>query len=202
PTVSDPGFHLVGGAIAAGVQVIPIPGPSAVTAALSVAGLPSDRFLFLGFLPRTRPARRRALEEAALLPATLVLFEAPHRIQETLADVAAVLGPRRVALVREATKVHEEVLRGRADEVAARVAETRPRGEITLVVEGRLEGAGERHAGPAADTERAGAGGDPDVQLRRLLGRGLSRRDAARTLAETYGIPRRVAYRMAMEAKR
>ena len=113
PAISDPGFHLITQAIAADVPVIPIPGPSAVTAALSVAGLPVDRFLFLGFPPRTQKARRRALEEVGGVRATLVLFEAPHRIHETLADVAQVLGPRRVALVREATKIHEEVRRGR-----------------------------------------------------------------------------------------
>jgi len=192
PTVSDPGFPLITQALEAGVAVVPIPGPSAVTAALSVAGLPSDRFLFMGFLPRTRAARRRALEGVAALPATLVLFEAPHRIGETLADVLAVLGPRRVALVREATKLHEEVRRGRADELAAGVAAAPPRGEITLIVEGS--------AGASAGARRSGERtGDPDVHLRRLLGRGLSRRDAARTVAEAYGIPRRVAYRMATE---
>lgn len=189
PGISDPGFHVVTGALAAGVPVTPVPGPSAVTAALSVAGLPTDRFLFMGFLPRTRAARRRAFEEVATVPATLVLFEAPHRIRDTLADLVEVLGPRRVALMRELTKLHEEVLRGRADEIAARLEGVRPRGEITLVV----EGAGPRRHPSARAVE-------PAAHLRRLLNRGLSRRDAARSLAETYGIPRRVAYRMALEA--
>lgn len=189
PGISDPGFHVVTGALAAGVPVTPVPGPSAVTAALSVAGLPTDRFLFMGFLPRTRAARRRAFEEVATVPATLVLFEAPHRIRDTLADLVEVLGPRRVALMRELTKLHEEVLRGRADEIAARLEGVRPRGEITLVV----QGAGPRRHPSARAVE-------PAAHLRRLLNRGLSRRDAARSLAETYGIPRRVAYRMALEA--
>lgn len=189
PGISDPGFHVVTGALAAGVPVTPVPGPSAVTAALSVAGLPTDRFLFMGFLPRTRAARRRAFEEVATVPATLVLFEAPHRIRDTLADLVEVLGPRRVALMRELTKLHEEVLRGRADEIAARLEGVRPRGEITLVV----EGAGPRRHPSARAVE-------PAAHLRRLLNRGLSRRDAARSLVETYGIPRRVAYRMALEA--
>ncbi len=205
PTVSDPGFHLVTQALEAGIRVVPVPGPSAVTAALSVAGLASDRFLFLGFLPRTRAARRRVLEEVAVLHATLVLFEAPHRIAETLADVVAVLGPRRLALVREATKLHEEVRRGRADEVAAAVAHTRPRGEITLVVEGPIEGAvgGAVARAPSGRMSKAGEPtADPDTHLRRLLGRGLSRRDAARSLSEAYGIPRRKAYRMATETER
>lgn len=203
PTVSDPGFHLVTQAIDAGVPVVPIPGPSAVTAAVSVSGLSADRFLFLGFLPRTRAARRRALEEVAALPVTLVLFEAPHRVETTLVDIGAILGPRRVALVREATKVHEEVLRGRADEIAAAVAATGPRGEITLVVEGQIGPVTEGQLRPAAAMGKAaGASDDPDVHLRRLLGRGLSRRDAARALSEACGIPRRVAYRMATEVER
>jgi len=190
PAISDPGFHLITQAIAAGVPVIPIPGPSAVTAALSVAGLPIDRFLFLGFPPRTQKARRRALEEVGGVRATLVLFEAPHRIHATLADVAQVLGPRRVALVREATKIHEEVRRGRADEVAAQVAGVRLRGEITLVVEG------------ATATQPAARADEPATYLRRLLNRGMSRRDAARSLAETYGISHRKAYQMALELPR
>ncbi|HEV8338813.1 MAG TPA: 16S rRNA (cytidine(1402)-2'-O)-methyltransferase [bacterium] len=195
PTVSDPGFHLVAQALEAGVPVVPVPGPSAVTAALSVSGLPSDRFLFLGFLPRTRAARRRALEEVAALTATLVLFEGPHRIAETLEDVLAILGPRRVALVREATKLHEEVRRGRADQLAAMVAGGPLRGEITLVVEGSAE------ARTGTRNSREGTA-DLDAHLRRLLGAGMSRRDAARSLSEAYGIPRREAYRMATEGKR
>jgi 16S rRNA (cytidine1402-2'-O)-methyltransferase len=188
PGISDPGFQLVKQALAAEVPAVPVPGPSAVTAALSVAGLPLDRFLFMGFLPRTRAARRRAFEEVAAVPATLVFFEAPHRIHETLTDVVEVLGPRRVALVREVTKVHEEILRGRADEVAGRLAGVRPRGEITLVVEG------------AGGAKAAGEPGDPTAHLRRLMRSGLSRRDAARSLTETFGIPHRIAYRMALEA--
>ncbi len=197
PGISDPGFHVVTGALAAGVPVTPVPGPSAVTSALSVAGLGTDRFLFMGFLPRTRAARRRAFEEVSTVPATLVLFEAPHRIRDTLADLAEVLGPRRVALMRELTKIHEEVLRGRADEIAERLAEIQPRGEITLVVEGA---ALRRQAGQAQSRHLSGRAVEPAAHLRRLLNRGLSRRDAARSLAETYGIPRRVAYRMALEA--
>lgn len=197
PGISDPGFHVVTGALAAGVPVTPVPGPSAVTAVLSVAGLGTDRFLFMGFLPRTRAARRRAFEEVSTVPATLVLFEAPHRIRDTLADLAEVLGPRRVALMRELTKIHEEVLRGRADEIAERLADIQPRGEITLVVEGA---ALRRQAGQAQSRHLEVRAVEPAAHLRRLLNRGLSRRDAARSLAETYGIPRRVAYRMALEA--
>ncbi len=192
PGISDPGFPLVTQAIEAGVTVTPIPGPSAVTAALSVAGLPSERFLFLGFLPRARAARRRALKEVASVSAALVIFEAPHRIRVALQDVAEVLGPRRVTLVREVTKLHEEIVRGQADKLAARLAETEtaPRGEFTLVV----EGAGIEPAARRKD--------EPDAYLRRLVTRGMSRRDAARTVAEAYGLPRREVYRLALEVKK
>lgn len=187
PGISDPGFHLITQAIAAGVPIVPIPGPSALTAALSVAGLPTDRVLFLGFLPRTQAARRRALAEVTGVGATLAIFEAPHRARQTLADISHVLGPRRVALIREATKLHEEVLRGPADEVAAHLAASPPRGEITLVVEGAAEAAVDREP--------------PAAYLRGLLKRGLSRRDAARRLAAAYRIPHREAYRLALEAE-
>ncbi|MDR7470637.1 MAG: 16S rRNA (cytidine(1402)-2'-O)-methyltransferase [Armatimonadota bacterium] len=197
PGISDPGFHLVTQAVAAGVAVIPVPGPSAVTAALSVAGLPAERFLFLGFLPRARKARQRTLREVAGIPATLVFFEAPHRVHETLADAAAVLGPRRAALVREATKVHEEVLRGPLPDLACRIAERRLRGEITLVVEGAaLRRPTDLAARPPAGSA---AGQEPAHYLRRLLRAGMSRRDAARNLAEAYGIPRRRAYQLALQ---
>jgi len=186
PGISDPGFQLTTQAIAAGVSVVSIPGPSAVTAALSVAGLPSERFLFLGFLPRTAAARRRVLAEAAGIGAALVIFEAPHRVRQTMNDIAQVLGPRRVALIREATKLHEEVLRGPADELAERLAASLLRGEITLVIEG---------ATPATTPDRE----EPAVYLRRLLRSGLSRRDAARRLAAACRIPHREAYRLALK---
>ncbi len=196
PGISDPGLHLVAQAVAAGVTVTPVPGPSAITAALSVAGLPADRFLFMGFLPRTRKARQRALRELAGVPATLVFFEAPHRVHETMADAAAVLGPRRAALVREATKVHEEVLRAPLPDLALQIAQRRLRGEITLVVEGAPA---RRPADAAARPKESAAREEPARYLRRLLRAGISRRDAARSLAENYGIPRRRAYQLALQ---
>jgi 16S rRNA (cytidine1402-2'-O)-methyltransferase len=139
PLLSDPGYELVRAAIAAGFDVSAIPGPSAITAALAVAGLPTDRFCFEGFLPARERERRAALEALAHERRTLVFFEAPHRIAAALADIAAVLGPEREAVVaRELTKAHETLYRGTLRELAARAATEAnfARGEITLVVRG------------------------------------------------------------------
>lgn len=184
PVLSDPGFVLVRRAVEEGIPVVPVPGPSAITAALSVAGLPPDRFAFVGFLPRRRAQRRRLLQEVAALPWTLVAFEAPHRIQEALEDVVAVLGDRPVALVREMTKTFEQVIRGRASDVLAAVRERPPRGELTLVIGGAPQAA----APGAAEAVRA------------LLQAGRSVREAAQAVARTHGLSRREAYRLALEA--
>ena len=139
PLLSDPGYELVRAAIAAGFEVSAIPGPSAITAALAVAGLPTDRFCFEGFLPARERERRAALEALAHERRTLVFFEAPHRIAAALADSAAVLGPdREAAVARELTKAHETIYRGTLQELAARAATEGnfARGEITLVVRG------------------------------------------------------------------
>lgn len=185
PGVADPGGALAAAASRAGVRVMPIPGPSAVTAAVALADFPAERFAFVGFLPRRRAERRRMLTSLASLPMALVAFEAPHRVHEALADIEEILGARRMILARELTKVHEEVLRGTAADIRAALADE-PRGEITLVVEG---GAGS-DATPALQ---------PDVFLERLLAQGLSRRDAARALAVAYNLPSREAYRLAVE---
>jgi 16S rRNA (cytidine1402-2'-O)-methyltransferase len=143
PLLSDPGYELVRGAVAAGFEVSTIPGPSAITAALAVAGLPTDRFCFEGFLPARARERRAALAELAHEPRTLVFFEAPHRIAAALADMVATLGPEREAVVaRELTKAHETVYRGTLRELAARAAGEAnfARGEITLVVHGAAAG--------------------------------------------------------------
>lgn len=139
PAISDPGFPLVEAAVAAGVTVTAVPGPSAVLTALAVSGLPTDRFSFEGFLPRKQGDRRRVLTGLADERRTMVFFESPHRLAESLADVAATLGDdRRVAVCRELTKLYEEVERGTAAEVAAWAAEG-VRGEICVVVEGAPE---------------------------------------------------------------
>jgi 16S rRNA (cytidine1402-2'-O)-methyltransferase len=185
PGVSDPGGALAAAASQAGVRVVPIPGPSAITAAVALADFPAERFAFVGFLPRRRAERKRMLVALAALPMAVVAFEAPHRVHEALADIEAMLGERRMILARELTKVHEEVLRGTAAEIRAALADE-PRGEITLVLEGGT--------GPDAALSLA-----PDAFLERLLEEGLSRRDAARALAVAYDLPARDAYRLALE---
>ncbi len=137
PGISDPGFPLVRAAIEAGIRVESIPGPSAVIAALQVSGLPTDAFVFAGFLPVKSGARRRKLEELHERPETVVVFESPHRIGACLADLEAVWGERPIALARELTKLHEQVLRGNAREVRAGLSADREKGEIVLVLGGR-----------------------------------------------------------------
>lgn len=141
PGVSDPGYPLVRAAIAEGLRVESVPGASAVIAALQVSGLPTDAFSFVGFLPPRGAARRRRLEEWRERRETLVAFESPHRIDAALADLEAVWGERPIALARELTKVHEQVLRGTAREVRAALAPEHRRGEMVLVLGGRTRGA-------------------------------------------------------------
>jgi 16S rRNA (cytidine1402-2'-O)-methyltransferase len=141
PGVSDPGYPLVRAAIAEGLRVESVPGASAVIAALQVSGLPTDAFSFVGFLPPRGAARRRRLEEWRERRETLVAFESPHRIDAALADLEAVWGERPIALARELTKVHEQVLRGTAREVRAALAPEQRRGEMVLVLGGRTRGA-------------------------------------------------------------
>ena len=139
PGISDPGEALVAEAVARGIQVVPVPGPSAVIAALSASGLPSGRFHFLGFLPRSGPDRTAVLDEVAGLRATLVLYEAARRLDATLTDLEKALGARRAVVARELTKVHEEFVRGTLTELAARYRDKPPLGEVVLLVEGRSE---------------------------------------------------------------
>ena len=182
PLVSDPGERLVRAALDAGFEVVPVPGPTAAVAALVASGLPARPFAFLGFLARKGRARREELALCAAFPGSLVLYESPARVARTLADLRAALGPRRVAVCRELTKRHEQVLRGRLGELE--VGELR--GEVTLVVEGAAPGAGSG-TGTAAP-------GEIDERVEALLASGLSPRDAARALAEERGLPRREAY--------
>ncbi|SCG65326.1 16S rRNA (cytidine1402-2'-O)-methyltransferase [Micromonospora coxensis] len=184
PSVSDPGYRLVRGALDAGVPVTAAPGPSAVTTALALSGLPCDRFCFEGFLPRTPGARRSRLRALAAEERTLVFFEAPHRIAGALADLAAAFGADRpAALCRELTKTYEEVVRRPLGELADWAAEGEPRGEITLVVAGAPQRPAER---PDDDTLRAA------VAAREAAG--LSRRDAITEVATEYALRRRDVY--------
>jgi 16S rRNA (cytidine1402-2'-O)-methyltransferase len=139
PGISDPGEALVAEAVARGIPVVPVPGPSAVIAALSASGLPSGRFHFLGFLPRSGPDRTSVLDEVARLRATLVLYESARRLEETLADLEKALGPRRAVVARELTKVHEEFVRGTLAELTRRYRDKPPLGEVVVLVEGRTE---------------------------------------------------------------
>lgn len=186
PSVSDPGYRLVRAALDAGAPVTAVPGPSAVTTALAVSGLPSDRFCFEGFLPRSGGPRRTKLRALATEERTLVFFEAPHRAAAALADLATAFGPDRpAALCRELTKTYEEVLRRPLGELAAWAAAEPPRGEITLVVAGAPVGAAAAER-PADEELRAA------VADRERAGR--SRRDAITEVATGYGLRRRDVY--------
>lgn len=187
PLVSDPGFRLVQEALEKGVHVTSVPGPSAVLAALVVAGLPTDRFFFEGFLPHKSGPRRARLAELANIPGTLVFFESPRRLVETLADCAAVLGKRNAAIARELTKMFESVRRGALDELAVALAEEEPpKGEIVLLV--APPGAG------AAETAAA----DLDAKIEEAL-TAHSVKDAASVVSAATGQPRRQVYARALE---
>jgi 16S rRNA (cytidine1402-2'-O)-methyltransferase len=185
PGLSDPGYDLVQAAIEAGIRVVPVPGPSAPIAALVASGLPTDRFLFLGFLPRGQSQRRSALSEVARQRATLVIFEAPYRLRETLADLEAVLGDRPVALCRELTKLHEEIWRGTLSQARARYDVEDPRGEFTLVIGGSRE--------PVVWDETM-----VRQALVDRLGEDLPRSQVAREVAEMAGWKRRRVYKLSL----
>jgi 16S rRNA (cytidine1402-2'-O)-methyltransferase len=184
--ISDPGFKLVREATAAGHAVIALPGPSSVLAALAVAALPTDRFYFEGFLPAKQLARRSRLGELAAIDATLVLFESGNRIQETLADLAAILGGRDGAICRELTKLHEEVRRAPLAELAAIADTLETRGEFVVVI------------GPPAPESAVMAAADLDELLRAQLAHG-SVKDAVSHAVEISGRPRREIYARALE---
>lgn len=184
PLVSDPGQRLVADAVAAGVAVFPIPGPSAPLAALCVSGLPTTRFLFAGFLPEKTTARRKELQELAAIPATLVLFESPHRLAASLVDMAVVLGSRPAAVCRELTKTFEEVRRAPLPDLAQAYAGADVKGEIVVVI------------GPPMATAE-----DPAADLDALLLAALERgplSDAVRQVAAATGLARRRVYDRAL----
>jgi 16S rRNA (cytidine1402-2'-O)-methyltransferase len=186
PVISDPGQDLVTAALEAGFTVTPIPGPSAVTAALAVSGLSTRQFTYLGFLPRRAGERRRLFASLRDDPRTIVAFESPHRLLRSLSDMHAEWGDRRIAVCRELTKLFEEVFRASISEALEHFAD-RPRGEFTLVVEGS--------AGPAApDFEAARR----DLQQRRSDGEPAKL--AVAEVARRYGLPHRQVYRMWLEA--
>ena len=190
PGVSDPGQRLVDAALDAGERVEVVPGPSAVTCALVASGLASDHFFFEGFLPRRPGAQRARLEELAAVPGAIVVYESPRRVAETLANVAEVMGGRRVALVRELTKLHEEVVRGEAAELAAEVsARGEVRGECVVVIAApgpdELERRRAAAAGPARPLEEEISAG---------LAAGEPKSALAKRLARAFGLPRAEVY--------
>ena len=187
PLLSDPGARFIGAALEHGFRVVPVPGPSAILAALVASGLPTRPFTFVGFLPRKGRARREWLERLAASPGTLVVFEAPGRVRETLRDLYKALGPRRLALARELTKRFEEIVRGRLGELEL----PELRGEVTLVIEGA--------APELARAEDSLADDEVEVWITRQLSAGCSTRDVAKELSQKLRIPRSQAYSHVLE---
>jgi 16S rRNA (cytidine1402-2'-O)-methyltransferase len=186
PLISDPGYKLVREAIAAGHLVTSLPGPSAILASLAAAGLATDAFLFAGFLPPKQKARQTRLQDLRAVPATLVFFEAPSRLAESLGDIAVALGDREAVVARELTKLHEEVRRGTPAELAQWAASAAPRGEMVILV-----------GPPLAEVVTDAA---IVARLQPLLAR-TSLSDAARTVAHELGVPRGRVYDLALALK-
>lgn len=186
PGLSDPGYELIQAAIQRGYSVVPIPGPTAPVTALVVSGLPTDTFLFLGYLPRRRSRRRRLLDDVVRERHTLVAFETPHRLRQSLDDIEAVLGDRPLALCREMTKIYEEIWRGTVSEARLYFEDHEPRGEFTVVIGGVTEEQ-ERW-----DEEQVRAA------LEDLLAQGLRRPDAAKRVAELSGWDRSAVYQLSL----
>lgn len=186
PNLSDPGYELVRSALAAGHNVVPIPGPSALLAALVASGLPTDAFVYIGFLPRKDAERRHLLDTLAAEPRTIVAYEAPHRLLAALADVEAALGDRPVAVARELTKLHEEIFRGSASVARRHFASKEILGEITLVI-----------GGAATASAAVWEPGAVRAEVARLLAGGVKKKDVARQVAAVSGWPQREVYRVA-----
>jgi 16S rRNA (cytidine1402-2'-O)-methyltransferase len=200
PGISDPGTALVNAAAQSGIPVVPIPGPSAFLAALVASGLPTVPVTFLGFLPRARKERASVLRTAGQLPHTLVLFEAPHRLVETLQELFDAWGDRRVAVAREMTKVHEEVFRGRLAETLQHFAARKPQGEFTLVVEGAAS-SGPPHSGRDGAPHRE-AQEVARAILSEALEKGIPPVTAVRKAAEGSGLRRNQVYKLWLAMKK
>lgn len=202
PALSDPGFELVNACITAGFPVVPVPGPSAPIAALVASGLPTDRFYYVGFLPRRSVERRALLAELADLPATLICFETPHRLVAALRDALEVLGDRRIVVASELTKLHERLLRTCISQAVEHFSAHAPRGEFTLVIEGRPSARARQRRRPAteesAGAEEQAAPSEADI-VRRLEGlhaQGESGSTAARIVARETGVQKSRAYQI------
>jgi 16S rRNA (cytidine1402-2'-O)-methyltransferase len=191
PTISDPGFRLMRDAIAENIDVKVIPGPSAPTMAIALSGLPTDRFTFEGFLPRASGARKTALELLRFEERTMVFFEAPHRLKESLEDVLEVFGPnRKGAICREMTKTYEETIRGNAEELVAWATANEILGEITLVIEGAT-------VGSAAKTST-----EMVARVREFEAAGMDRKTAIATVADEFDLPKRTVYAAVVDANK
>jgi 16S rRNA (cytidine1402-2'-O)-methyltransferase len=185
PAISDPGFRLVVEAIRAAIRIIPVPGASALTAVLSASGLPTDRFIFEGFLPAKKKQRRERLHTLRDETRTLIFYEAPHRLRDALDDVHELLGNRETVLAREVSKVHEEFLRGTISEIIHTLASHDIRGEVTLIISGST---GESRMNE--DLLKA--------EIRELKGQGLRHKEIAEVLGEKFGYAKKEIYRLAL----
>src|ERR1041385_7731462 len=191
PLISDPGFRLVNAAIEKGISVVPIPGAAAVVTALAASGLPTDQFYFAGFLPARANARRARLEEFAAIPATLIFYEAPHRISATLRDAIDVLGDRQAVVARELTKLHEEFARGRLSELANRFAKPAgARGEIVLMISGESTNQESMKQSPTSSSQKLAD------RIDELVRAGTGSKTALKQAARELGLKRDEAYRL------
>jgi 16S rRNA (cytidine1402-2'-O)-methyltransferase len=188
PAISDPGFRLVVEALRAGIQIVPIPGPSALIAVLSASGLPTDRFVFEGFLPAKKRQRRERLQALRGEQRTLIFYEAPHRLKDALEDMHQALGDRHAVLAREVSKIHEEFRRGSISELLGALGGEALRGEVTLIVGGAT-------AVSAVDEDRLTA------EIRELKSQGLRVKEIAEVLGEKFGYPKKEIYRLALRGE-
>lgn len=183
PGVSDPGYELIKGAIEAGIDVIPIPGPSAVITALAVSGLSTDRFCFEGYLPKKKGERSKALKKLKEEERTIIVYEAPHRLLETIEDVREVLGNKSIAIARELTKKFEEVVRGKVSEVINHFKRQKPRGEFVIVIEGK-------------EVLQKEKGVEEALKLaKELVKAGISKKDASRIVSKFFEVPKNIIYK-------
>ena len=186
PGISDPGTLLIQKAIEEGINVVPVPGPSAVIAALSLSGFRTEEFTFFGFLPAKQVQRKKMLSRIILEQRTLVFYEAPHRILDAVADFAEIMGGRNVVVIKELTKFHEEVLRGTVSDVLGRLEQSTIAGEYVIVLEGRPE------------TEALNMD-DALAEVRELMRKGLGRKDAVKRVAGAYGLSKKELYDRSLE---
>jgi 16S rRNA (cytidine1402-2'-O)-methyltransferase len=193
PLVSDPGYRLVTLCVRHKIPVVPVPGPSAMLAALAAAGLPNEEFLFVGFLPQRSGERRRMLEHLRIEERTVIFYEAPHRVAESIADAQEILGDRPACIAREVTKLHEEFVRGKLSQLAESLAERPARGEITLIV-----GPPEPSAGSGQADSTQSLSDRVDELIRQAK---LDRKEALKLAAKERGLTRRAAYEQLVESK-